>query len=336
MHWLQYVMVFVLVGVVSLSCTDNYATYDGGEITQKEVMNIAEKRLQSLEEQMQQIKASATEQVLMNELIEKETDGGSAQSYYSKFVQDKIAEIPEEQIKRFLAVNKISNDPSKQQIQKYRMRLARKKRSLYRDLLFLKLKKKYNAELKQINGESDSRQDVNVQGMPSMGPKDAPITLVSFTDFQCPYCQRAFYTIKELLSLYSTKVHYVYIDFPLGRHKMGKKAAHAVRCAGEQGSFWAYHDALFYKEKIASTKDFYHIASVLDLSPGKFRQCMKSGKYRERIKKSISYGQKLGVRGTPGFFINGRKLSGALPLTTFVRQFEQEGVSYNYLEKSAK
>jgi protein-disulfide isomerase len=164
--------------------------------------------------------------------------------------------------------------------------------------------------------------------MPSKGPKDAPITLISFTDFQCPYCQRAFYTIKELLSFYPDKVHYVYIDFPLGRHKMGKKAAHAVRCAGEQDSFWAYHDALFYKEKLAASKDFYHIASVLKLKPGKFRQCMESGKYNDRITQSIRYGQELGVRGTPGFFVNGRKLSGALPLTTFVRLFEQEGVSY--------
>jgi len=158
---------------------------------------------------------------------------------------------------------------------------------------------------------------------PVKGNKDAPVTIVEFSDFQCPFCA-AFYfqTLSQLEEEYikTGKVKLVYRDFPLSFHQNAQKAAEASECADEQGAFWEYHDILFEKQgewSNAKTNIFKDYAKQLDLNSNQFDQCLDSGKMADEVKKDLQDGSAYGVNGTPAFFINGELISGAQPIGAF-------------------
>ncbi len=152
---------------------------------------------------------------------------------------------------------------------------------------------------------------------PRIGPDNAPITIVEFSDFQCPYCQRSVGVMKELLRIYGEKIRLVYRDYPGPNHPFAEQAAEAAQCAGEQGKFWEYHDTLFDRQTSSKGWDFLALATELGLRQDAFAACLNSGRFREEIAKDIQDGFKLGITSTPTFFINGRPLVGAQPLASF-------------------
>ncbi len=151
------------------------------------------------------------------------------------------------------------------------------------------------------------------------GAFNAPITLVEFSDFECPFCARHYPTLKKILNDYQGKVRLVYKHFPLSFHPNGQKAAEASECADEQGKFWEYHDKLF--ENLAasgySLSNFKQWAKDLGLNSGKFDECLESGKYTQKVQADFQEGSQKGVTGTPATFINGQMISGALPYESF-------------------
>ncbi len=151
------------------------------------------------------------------------------------------------------------------------------------------------------------------------GDFNAPVTLVEFSDFECPYCARHYPTLEKILNDYPDKVRLVYKHFPLPFHANSQKAAESSECADEQGKFWEYHDKLF--ENLAgngySLSNFKQWAKDLGLDSGKFNACLDSGKYAQKVKADLSEGQQKGVQGTPATFVNGQLISGALPYTAF-------------------
>jgi len=162
---------------------------------------------------------------------------------------------------------------------------------------------------------------------PVLGDKNAPVTIVSFEDYQCPFCKRAFdQTFPQLKKDYidTGKVKYVYRDFPLGFHPQANPAAEASECADEQGKFWEYHDEIFNNQATLGRDLYIKLAGDLGLDVGKFTQCIDNGEMKQEVQADTSYGSQIGVSGTPTFFINGVKLVGAQPYAAFQQVIEAE------------
>jgi protein-disulfide isomerase len=157
------------------------------------------------------------------------------------------------------------------------------------------------------------------------GSSNAPVMIVEFSDFQCPFCRKLQATLKSLLAKYEGRVSLAYRDFPLrGMHGQAELAAESARCAGEQGKFWEYHDLLFENPDKLGRNSLIEFARNLKLNEQQFDGCLSDGKYRTKVEEDLQQGIKAGVLGTPGIFINGILLSGAQPEAAFDRIIESE------------
>ena len=176
----------------------------------------------------------------------------------------------------------------------------------------------------------------NVTDAPSLGRADAPVTIVEFSDYQCPFCKRFYATTLPALKkeyIDAGKVRYVFRDFPLEElHSHARKAAEAAHCAGEQGKYWQMHDALFQNQAALALPQLAEHARSLDLDSLEFDRCMSSGRNAARIDRGVAEGTAAGVQGTPGFVIGSTKkgdmvegtfIRGAQPLSTFRQIIEQ-------------
>jgi protein-disulfide isomerase len=159
---------------------------------------------------------------------------------------------------------------------------------------------------------------------PTKGPATAPIEMIEFSDFQCPFCERAFPTVAKVLSDYGDKIHFVYRHFPLDSHPQARPAAEAAQCAAEQGKFWPYHDRLFGDQSKLDDADLKQSAAALGMDTAQFNACVDSRKYKDEIDADIRAGEEVGVNGTPAFFINGRELTGAQPYEAFKSVIDDE------------
>ncbi len=157
------------------------------------------------------------------------------------------------------------------------------------------------------------------------GPKDAPVAVVEFSDFQCPFCKTVVSTIKQLMDQYPGMVKWVFRDFPIpSLHPTAPKAHEAARCAGAQGKFWEYHDLLFERSPRHSPEELQQYAQELKLDGSAFAQCLDSGKYQAEVNSDVQEGIRLAVSATPTFYVNGRPLVGAQALPAFQKLIERE------------
>ncbi|OFV88520.1 MAG: hypothetical protein A2V74_08760, partial [Acidobacteria bacterium RBG_16_70_10] len=161
-------------------------------------------------------------------------------------------------------------------------------------------------------------------GEPATGTAGARVTIVEFTDYQCPFCHRAQGVMDQILSRYEGKIRLVHRDFPLEGHPGAFPAARAARCAGEQGRFWAYHRNLMTVAGALDDADLMARAKGLRLDAGAFGACLGSDRHDASIRAAYDDGEALGVTGTPAYFINGRMLSGARPLAAFAEVIDEE------------
>ena len=146
------------------------------------------------------------------------------------------------------------------------------------------------------------------------GNKDAPITIVEFSDIQCPFCARFHPTMEQAVRDYPDKVRWVYKHFPLDSiHPYARKASEASECAGDQNKFWEYLGKLFDNQSQINQSYLNQLAGEMGLDQGKFDSCLADGKYTQKVNDDYQEGLKYGVRGTPGNFINGQSISGAVP-----------------------
>jgi protein-disulfide isomerase len=168
------------------------------------------------------------------------------------------------------------------------------------------------------------RQTVRAGNSPARGPANAPIELIEFADFQCPFCLAAAPTVKKVLDTYGDRIRFVYRNFPLQSHPNAKPAAEAAQCANEQGQFWPYHDRLFADPGKLADADLKKTAADLGLDGTRFNKCVDDHKYQSVVDADAQAGGEAGVSGTPAFFINGRLLTGAQPYEAFKRVIEEE------------
>jgi len=169
------------------------------------------------------------------------------------------------------------------------------------------------------------RTTVATQGFPTLGPSSATVTIVEFSDFECPYCGGLYPTLKDIEKNYQDKIRVVYRQFPLTNiHPHAQKAAEASLCANDQGQFWQMHDAMFTDQKNLEVADLKEKAAKLSLNKETFNTCLDSSKYAAKIKDEILEGAKAGVNGTPSLFINGRFLSGDQPYEDIAKLIDDE------------
>lgn len=176
----------------------------------------------------------------------------------------------------------------------------------------------------------------SVAGAPFLGRADAPVTVVEFSDYECPFCQRFFATTLPALKrdyVDAGKVRYVFRDYPLDQlHPQARKAAEAAHCAGDQGKFWEMHDVLFQNAKALSPPQLAEHARAVGLDGAAFDECLASGRHAARVERGLADGAAAGVRGTPAFVIGktkagdvveGTPIRGAQSLETFRRIIDQ-------------
>jgi protein-disulfide isomerase len=285
-------------------------------ITASELEAKAKPQLMKMKQQEYQLRKSLLDNMINEKLYEMEakSKGISKDELIKAEVDGKLDAVPQakvdelyERYKGRMQGTKEENEP--------------KIRNYLRQQMFLDgLRAKYKTEtlLQQ------PKVEVAVGDGAVKGPKTAPVTIVEFSDFQCPYSKRVQPTVAEVQKKYGDKIHYVYRDFPLQFHNNAEKAAEAASCAGEQGKFWQYHDKLFEDQTKLDVANLKESAKALGLDTEAFDTCLDSGKFAKKVEKSMEDGQEAGVNGTPAFFINGIFLSGAVPLENFTEIIDQE------------
>ena len=167
---------------------------------------------------------------------------------------------------------------------------------------------------------------VDAGNAPAVGPKSAPVQIVEFSDFQCPFCSRVVPTIKQIEDKYQGKVHLAFRNYPLPFHNNAQLAAEAAAAANAQGKFWQMHDKLFANQQALDRPSLEKYAADIGLDVGKFKSDLDSGKFKNEVTADVQYANSLGGGGfgTPTFFINGRKIAGAMPFESFAQVIDEE------------
>jgi protein-disulfide isomerase len=173
-------------------------------------------------------------------------------------------------------------------------------------------------------GQAEAPAKIDIGNAPSLGPKNAPITMVEWSDFQCPYCGRAQPTLQQLRAQYGDKLRLVWKNQPLGLHENAMSAAEAAMAAAEQGKFWEMHDRLFARQNELSPALYDQLATEIGLDLSKFHASIEGHRNQAAIRADMQAGAALGASGTPTFFINGRKLVGAQPVEAFKQIIDSE------------
>lgn len=300
------------------------AEVNGIVITEADVTEKIGNRLSRLETQVFDIQMQGINSLIDEKVLEAaaKKEGISAQELLKKEVDSKVSEPSEEQLKQFYEANKArlrgqSFEAAKANLKR---QLAARQKSVYRNALLDKLKD--DAEIKVHL--SRPTVDVSADDDPWRGGKDAKVTIIEFTDYQCPFCARARPTVKQVLDTYGDKVKYVLRDFPLSFHPQAQKAAEGAQCAGDQDKYWEYSDKLWANIKALDVPNLKKYAKEVGLDQDKFNKCLDDGKYTAEVKKDMADGSKAGVSGTPSFFINGQMITGARPFQQFKEIIDME------------
>ncbi len=303
------------------------AEVNGEAITAEEVEHALVARLRQLEQQIYELKRQKVEALIAERLLAREaaTRGLSVQALLDAEVTAKAEPVTEQEIENLFQANKARLKGDAAEIKdKIRAYLQNQKVAARRQAYVQSLRSQA-AVVVHLQEPPVFRAEVGVDGAPFLGPAAAPVTIVEFSDFGCPFCQRVLPTLTRLLARYRDKVKLVFRDFPIDSlHPQARKAAEAARCAHDQGKFWDYHDALFANAPNASPEQLKTYAKQVGLDLTRFESCLFGGTHAAAVQKDVDEGIRLGVTGTPAFFVNGELLSGAQPLESFGRLIDRE------------
>jgi len=321
---------YFFIAAVSLGQTSDapkanrlVATVDGQAIYDEDLAASVQAQLQPLRNQEYEIKRKALDNQIEQKLLEAaaKKQGLTTEKLLVQEVDSKVPDPTDAEIEGYyLAVKDRMNRP-----------LADVKAQLRFSVKQAKTQQVRQEYLKRLRADATvavlmSPPRIEVRSDPArvLGNRKAPVTIVEFSDYQCPYCRQVEATLKQVLAKYGDKVNLAYRDFPLTSiHPQAVIAAVASRCALEQGKFWEYHDQLLTVSKLEKD-DLIGYARNLKLDDKQFQSCLTSEKYKTDIEKDEQEGRKAGVNGTPGFFINGLSLSGAQGQDAFARLIDDE------------
>lgn len=303
------------------------AEVDGEAISAEEVEKGLGPQLRKLEEQIYTLKRAKVEALIAERLLAREAArrGISVPALLDAEVTAKVGLVSEQEIEAFYQANKdrLRGDEAtaREQIRAY---LQTQKLAARREAFLESLRAKSRVFV-HLMALPVFRAELSVAGAPFKGLATAPVTIVKFEDFHCPFCKRVQETFAQLLARYADKLRLVHRDFPIDTlHPEARRAHEAARCAHEQGKFWPYHDKLYANAPEASPEQLKAYAREVGLDLSVFEQCSTSGRYQAAVQQDVEEGNRLGVFATPTFFINGRALSGAQPIERFVQVIEEE------------
>jgi protein-disulfide isomerase len=300
------------------------AVVGGQPVSEAEFRSAAGNRLIAVETQAFQGKERLLNEFIDKRLLEKEASSRSVtvEALEAAEVDGKVKPATDAEITTVKDQNKerLAGVPEAQATQAVRDAILNQHRVDRRGEFVQELREKANV---RILIEAP-RVTVAEADTPALGPKAAPVTIIEFSDFECPYCAQAAPILKQVREAYGDKVRFVYRDYPLSIHAHAGKAAEAGACAREQGKFWEMHDKLFADQGHLTVPDLKNDAKVLGLDTEAFDACLDSSRYEPTWKAQAQDGEKYGVTGTPFFFVNGRMLNGMVPLATMRTLIDEE------------
>ena len=267
------------------------------------------------------------EELISRRLLEGEAKakGKTLDQWFSTDYQQSVPKPTEEEMKAFFEEHKQQVPPGqtyetlKPQIEQA---VAQQKMRSNLDKLLSDLKAKHHVTTAMVQPELP-RIQVDPKG-PARGPDKAPVTIVEFSDFQCPFCGREFQVVEKVMKDYDGKVRLVFRNFPLEFHPFAAKAAEAGACAADQGKFWQLHDKMFTNQEKLGVDDLKGYAKAIGLDTAKFDKCLDSGEKKEQVAEDQKAGAAAGVNGTPAFFVNGIFINGAQPYDQFKQAIDRE------------
>ncbi|MDA9189363.1 DsbA family protein [bacterium] len=342
MIWICSVSMICLVGFLSCSkkaltgpnfifkdSTDRMsaAKVDGKMVSNKDVFSGMESDIYEAQMKVYELKMGALKAYLLKKYIDtdKRSKGLTQEQFIDKYVATSKT-VTEEQVKKFIKEKKIPsehlNDKMKERIKKYLS--ADGKRAAVEAWINDKTAKS-PVEV-YIPKPARPVFEVEVGDSPFWGGKDAKVTIVEYSDFQCPFCSKAAKIVDDLKKKYGNKIKVVFKQFPLSFHNHAKKAAEASLCANEQSSknFWKFHDAMFAEQSKLSMDDLKATAKKLGLDTATFDKCLTSGKFSSKVDAEMESGKKVSVKSTPTFFVNGILLSGAQSVEVFSELIDEQ------------
>ncbi len=300
--------------------------YVGNEpITKQDLDKQAATKLAQIRQQEYDTRRQVLEKMLQDQLSAKEAKarGISADDLTKQEIDQKVTPPTQDEVSKFFEDNKArmggrTLDQVQNDIKNY---LQQQKAAARRHDFFKELMDKEHVTIlldpPRVNVPMRAEETAR-------GPKDAPVTIVEFSDFQCPFCKKAYTMVEDLVKQYPDKVRLVYRDYPLQFHPQAFPAAEAAHCAGDQGKYWEYAGNLMTVEGSLQEDDLKKRAGDLGLDVAAFSTCIQGDKHEPAIKASFEEGSGLGVTGTPTFFINGRMVVGARPVEELKAMIDEE------------
>ena len=299
------------------------AVVNGAPITMEELNRAAKDRLARIDTEIYRAKKTVLDSLVEEKLIAEaaKKKGLSVDKYMEEEVGAGVSQPTNDEVRALYDARKgaISQpfDEVKGQISEY---LRQNRMAQARAALLAKLEADSKVEIKL----SPPRTEVDVGDAPAIGDDGAKVTVIEFSDYQCPFCKRVRPTIWRIVDEYKGDVRYVFMDFPLNFHRDAKKAHEAARCAGDQGKYYEYNRKLFDNQAKLKIDDLKKYAKQLNLNMDEFSECLNSGKHGPTVEGMIAKGVGVGVSGTPAFFINGIMISGARPYESFKEIIDAE------------
>jgi protein-disulfide isomerase len=302
---------------------DVVATVDGAPITRAALEAQVKSQLVEVDNQRYEVLSEGLDGMIAEALIAKEaaSRGVTPEALLEQDVASKVTPPTDAKIQEVYDANKaqLGNatlDQVKDRIVQY---LDGQQEGELQEKLLVSLRQKYKTTV----ALKPPTIEVGDGGAPSRGPADAPVTIITFSDYECPFCKRAEPTVLQVMKAYPDKVRLVHRQYPLPFHKQARPAAEAALCANAQGKFWEYHEKVFTAASLddASLKT---IAGEVGLDQAKYDACVSSKEMAKAIDKDVADASAVGVRGTPAFFINGRMISGAQPFEKFQVIIDEE------------
>jgi protein-disulfide isomerase len=315
-------------GVADSSNTEVLAEIDGTAITADEIEKSLGAPYRKLQEQLygmkrQKLRAMIADRLLAAEAVRR---GVSVAQLLAAEVTQSIGVVTDEEVEKFYADNHARLDQGDDAAgrEQSRSMLEAQRRSTARETYIKTLESRSHVVV-HLKPPAIERVHVPAHGGIRRGAESGAVTVVEFTDFHCPFCRRTQPTIAEVLARFGDKVTHVHRDFPIARiHPQAPRAHVAARCADEQGRFWQYHAKLYAGPPKSTMEQLRTYARDAGLDVAVFEQCLRTSRYEAAVEADIEEGKRLGVPGTPTYFINGRRLVGAHPVTKFVEFIEDE------------
>ena len=308
------------------------ATWNGGQLNYGEGTLSIKGQLTQMEAEYlsgrYQLEKNSVEQIAIDKILEAEataTGKANVEALMEAEIVAKAEKPSDEEIQKFYEEYKgrLQDAPLEQVRPLIEGQISRQKQSERFQAYIGELKTKYGFKL-SLPAPNIPRIEVSADDDPFIGPENAPVTIIQFAEFQCPYCGKAGESIDQVMETYPDKIKMVYRDFPLGFHDRAIPAAVAANCAGEQGKYWEMHEKLMSNQRALDEETLIAHAKSLSLDMSKWDTCRADPAQEAEVRKDMDDGAAVGVTGTPAFFINGIMLSGAQPFEAFKDIIDRE------------